>query len=197
MGRKIDLVSFLCGAITGKKTPPHSQSKTPKTEYLDSSPVKESSAGWDSPEEQRPSTAKPPLSDQEEVQNLQPIPPPPGRQHHMRAASCHHHHSRSNSSLSKLTSSLSMKVLTASRREDSGNNKKMMKHEDSIWKKTIILGEKCRVTDEDEDTILYDENGNRISAYHPKKNAASVLSLSRQTSRADQDSVPPRLGARN
>ncbi|GER35407.1 RNA-binding (RRM/RBD/RNP motifs) family protein [Striga asiatica] len=90
-------------------------------------------------------------------------PPPAGR--HMRAGE---QHRRSNSGASKLVSSVSMKV------------KKKLKHEDSIWKKTIILGEKCRVPEEeDEETILYDENGNRISAYHHRKTHSGALSFSR------------------
>lgn len=47
--------------------------------------------------------------------------------------------------------------------------KATLKHEDSIWKKTIILGEKCRVPDQDEDeAILFDENGRKIPTYYPK-----------------------------
>lgn len=39
-----------------------------------------------------------------------------------------------------------------------------LKHEDSIWMKTIILGEKCRVPDEEEGAIIYEGKGKRISA---------------------------------
>ncbi|KAL3650741.1 hypothetical protein CASFOL_007144 [Castilleja foliolosa] len=82
---------------------------------------------------------------------------------------------------------MSMKVLGSaaaaigrqtSRRE---HKEKKLKPEDSIWKKTIILGEKCRVPDEDEDDILYDENGNRISTYH-RKSHSGKLSFSGQPS---------------
>lgn len=38
--------------------------------------------------------------------------------------------------------------------------------DECIWKNAIILGEKCRVSGEDDDeAILYDEKGNRIVAY--------------------------------
>lgn len=57
---------------------------------------------------------------------------------------------------------------------------KLFKHEDSIWKKTIILGEKCRVPEEEEDDILYDEKGNKFSTYHPKTHSG-VLQFSTQT----------------
>ncbi|CAA0838054.1 Unknown protein [Striga hermonthica] len=97
-------------------------------------------------------------------------PLPVGR--HMRAASCSEQHRRSNSGASKLVSSVSMKVKE--------KEKKKLKHEDSIWKKTIILGEKCRVPEEEDDeTIFYDEKGNRIPAYHHRKSHSGALSFSR------------------
>ncbi|KAL7205313.1 hypothetical protein ACSBR2_018290 [Camellia fascicularis] len=60
-------------------------------------------------------------------------------------------------------------------------------HEDSILKKTIILGEKCKVPDEN-DTILYDEKGNMTSTYHLK--TPNSLALSRQTSSIDLEAIP-------
>ncbi|KAI3454153.1 hypothetical protein Pfo_010816 [Paulownia fortunei] len=194
MGRKI--VSFLCGGLTRKKTPPPNPvDENPKTENSDfalipkdaSTKPRPSSGGGDSPEEHARDTAQLPQATDEQ----QSLPPPPGRQQqqHLRAASYHHQHQRSNSAASKLVSSLSVRV------RGSGGDKKL-KHEDSIWKKTIILGEKCKVPDEDEDAILYDENGNRISTYH-RKNTGSSMSFSRQNSCTDQDSDPPRLGSQN
>lgn len=130
----------------------------------------------------------------------QPLPPPPS----MRSASYHY---RSSSQASpgpahtKLASSMSMRVpgmgsRQASKRDDvfgggGGGDKKRdkkLKHEDSIWKKTIILGEKCKVHDEDEDEILYDEEGNRITPYHPK--TSSTVPMSRQSSAIDEDALP-------
>lgn len=72
-------------------------------------------------------------------------------------------------------------------REDRPRHKertlKYFKHEDSVWKKTIILGERCRVpSDDDDDNInLYDEKGKKITAYHPKT-YSGLLSYSRQNS---------------
>ncbi|PIN13234.1 hypothetical protein CDL12_14150 [Handroanthus impetiginosus] len=171
MGRK--LVSFLCGGLSRKKSPPPAANpveENPKIENSDAStkpgPSLRSS---DNPEDHR----QPPAHDEQQL-----LPPPPGRQQ-LRAASCHHQHQRSSSAASKLMSSMSMRVLGGgggSRREE-----KKLEHEDSIWKKTIILGEKCRIPDEEDDAILYDENGNRISTYHPKHNGNSI-SFSRQNS---------------
>ncbi|KAH0645053.1 hypothetical protein KY284_032937 [Solanum tuberosum] len=108
-------------------------------------------------------------------------------------------HSRSNSSNSsqgRLSTSVSVRAFggalgsrQSSRREDSNHDnkkkdKKLSKDEDSIWKKQIILGEKCKIpADEDDDTILYDENGNRISAYHPKP-------IVNQSSNIEEDAIP-------
>lgn len=130
----------------------------------------------------------------------QPLPPPPA----MRAVAAHNLRtdsmvaptrvSRSNSSLKslqrKLSTSMSMKAFSGAltHRHDKINSK--LKHADSIWKKQIILGEKCKVPDQDEedDTILYDENGNRISTYHPKQ--LNVMSMSRKSSEIDANSIP-------
>lgn len=80
--------------------------------------------------------------------------------------------------------------------DDYGTRKKdkKLKHEDSIWKKTIILGEKCKIPDEDDDAILYDENGNRISTYHRK---STSLALSRQNSGIDPGAIPSYEGRKD
>ncbi|KAF2287041.1 hypothetical protein GH714_037122 [Hevea brasiliensis] len=74
-------------------------------------------------------------------------------------------------------------------REDKNIQKKKgkLKHEDSVWMKTIILGEKCKVPDEDE-PVIYDGKGNRISTYHPK--LPGSLSISRQNSFVDVNAIP-------
>nr|GMD45871.1 Phosphatidylinositol 3,4,5-trisphosphate 5-phosphatase [Ipomoea batatas] len=61
---------------------------------------------------------------------------------------------------------------------------KKLKHEDSVWKKTIILGEKCRVRHDSEEEVVFDEDGNRITSYRPKTSAAPP-SMSRQSSAVD------------
>ncbi|KAK4351450.1 hypothetical protein RND71_030763 [Anisodus tanguticus] len=143
-------------------------------------------------------------SDKKSEENIlqQPLPPPPA----MRAVASSHNLrtnsmaptrvSRSNSSMKslqkKLSTSMSMKVPAFSgaltQHHEKINSK--LKHEDSIWKKQIMLGEKCKVPNHDEhdDTVIYDENGNRISNYHPKQ--LSVLSMSRQSSNIDANAIP-------
>lgn len=86
--------------------------------------------------------------------------------------------------------SLSMKLprsLSTAKREENHQQKKGdLNSEDTVWMKTIILGEKCKVPAEDDAAVIYDGKGNRISAYHPK--TPSMFSLSRQCSFKDPDS---------
>lgn len=71
--------------------------------------------------------------------------------------------------------------LRASRRERKGGD-----GEDTIWKKTIILGEKCKVgsDDEEEEMVVLDENGNRQRSYRPRS------PRSQQTSRNNSFAYP-------
>ncbi|WCJ29426.1 hypothetical protein M5689_011065 [Euphorbia peplus] len=64
----------------------------------------------------------------------------------------------------KMTRSMSM----AGRDLQDRMKKGKLKPEDSVWMKTIILGEKCKVTDGEEGAVIYERKGNKISAYHPK-----------------------------
>ncbi|ESW33029.1 hypothetical protein PHAVU_001G037300 [Phaseolus vulgaris] len=57
--------------------------------------------------------------------------------------------------------------------------KEKLKRDDSVWMKTIILGGKC-VPDEEDDVVIYEDKGKKISAYHPRK--STTVSLSRQSS---------------
>ncbi|KAL2548529.1 uncharacterized protein Fot_10059 [Forsythia ovata] len=177
------VISFLCGSLSRKKSPPSSAVDNAKTEnsQLDISSNRKDASHKPPAEVESSESAQ--LHD-EELQRT--LPPPPSMQH-KRAASYHHRSNSAASSHGKLSSSMSMRVLgnaIAPRKEE-----KKLKHEDSVWKKTIILGEKCRVPQEDDDTILYDEKGNRISTYHPKT-PSTALSMSRQNSGSDSDAVP-------
>lgn len=94
----------------------------------------------------------------------------------------------------KLKINMSMKVprsLSVSRhgdqKDDNGRHKKgKIKADDSVWMKTIILGEKCKVANEDE-AVIYEGQGKKISAYHPR--TASSISFSRQSSFIDPDAI--------
>lgn len=67
-----------------------------------------------------------------------------------------------------------------------GKNRAMkLKADESVWMKTIILGGKC-VPDEEEDAVIYEGKGKRISAYHPR--SSNSMSLSRQWSSIALDS---------
>ncbi|GAU31305.1 hypothetical protein TSUD_315140 [Trifolium subterraneum] len=59
---------------------------------------------------------------------------------------------------------------------------KLKQEPDSVWMKTIILGEKC-VPDEEDDPIIFEGKGKKIAAYHPK----STMSMSRQNSVFEPD----------
>ncbi|XP_011099173.1 uncharacterized protein LOC105177619 [Sesamum indicum] len=205
MGRTV--VSLLCGGFTRKKSSPPSaveehlkagNSEVALIIHEDASnkPWRSSASGRGNSHTGELTAKPPPDGDQK------PLPPPPGRQqysssaHHLRTSSFHYHHRRSNSGAAwKFVFSMTVNVrgrsgggatTTTSRKSSRRVEKKLNHvHEESIWKKTIILGEKCRVREEDDDAILYDENGKRISAYRPKK----FTSISRQNSSSDQESA--------
>ncbi|CAN1162641.1 hypothetical protein LINPERPRIM_LOCUS1069 [Linum perenne] len=68
--------------------------------------------------------------------------------------------------------------------------RKKLKNEDSVWMKTIILGEKCKVPDDDEEDeeeettgVLVDGKGRKVRAYHPR--TMSSYALSRTNSSLD------------
>ncbi|KAI3505763.1 hypothetical protein L1887_27990 [Cichorium endivia] len=162
-----------------------------------------------------PPPPEPPTPQQKEL----PLPPrqkelpPPPRLASIRAAS-YHVESSSNtphaSHNAKLTSSMSMRLSgklkglkKGSKREndndkykDKGNDVDKLQRENSVWKKTIILGEKCRVPDEDEDDIIYDENGMRITTFHRKQSGLSISRQSSDTSQTNTYSKPEPIGSK-
>lgn len=93
-----------------------------------------------------------------------------------------------NVSMQRFEKSLSIKISrSVSMRHHHHSNKKRGKlkvDQDSVWSKAIILGEKCRPDDED-DTIFYDNKGNKISPYHKKAQSNFSASLSRTNSKVD------------
>ncbi|KAK4367271.1 hypothetical protein RND71_015151 [Anisodus tanguticus] len=191
----IGIVSSLCGLLERIKGSPAGDSKENAAVVSTSQNEPENAKISDANNEES--------SDKRSEENIlqPPLPPPPA----MRAVASHNLRtnsmaptrvSRSNSSIKsiqrKLSTSMSMKVTAFSgaltQRREKINSK--LKHEDSIWKKQIILGEKCKVPnhDEDDDTVIYDENGNKISPYYPKQ--LNVLSMSRQSSEIDANAIP-------
>lgn len=71
--------------------------------------------------------------------------------------------------------------LRTSRRERKGEG------EDTIWKKTIILGEKCKVSsDDDEEEEEVDEKGNSQRHYHPRTPRSQRTSRNNSFSKPDE-----------
>ncbi|PSR91326.1 Regulator of nonsense transcripts 3B like [Actinidia chinensis var. chinensis] len=195
----VTLISPLC--VFRKKSPPPSASprKTTENPKEATSPPNDATTITITD-----TTMEPPSATQSQTgeEPQLPLPPPPGMAHVRSASSCHYR-TNSSTSESKLLSSMSMRVQGGGgmgwrqppRREEQQHDKKRgdkkLKPEDSVWKKTIILGEKCRVPDED-DTILYDEEGKRISTYHPKNPGS--LPVSRQSSYIHPDAIQSSAG---
>ncbi|KAL6985546.1 hypothetical protein U1Q18_018922 [Sarracenia purpurea var. burkii] len=204
MAAIVTLISSLC--VFRKKSPPPTSSQREKTEDLTGGvnpPPNETTMEPPSAPVVQPKDTKDTSQSSDPEDPQLPLPPPPGMAH-LRGAASYHYRTESSASGRNFSSSMSMRVQGGlggvvaaafrqpSRREEVQQDRKRdkkLKHEDSIWKKTIILGEKCRVPDEDEDdAVMYDEKGNRISAYHRK--TQSSLPVSRQTSFIDPNAIP-------
>ncbi|KAI3692542.1 hypothetical protein L6452_32359 [Arctium lappa] len=184
----VAIISFLCGTKKRRRSaPPPLPNRSTKvdenTEFLVSN--RENDATYVRVEDKNDGFPSPESKVQKEKIELRPPP----RLAQLRASSYHVGTSSNASRGAKLTSSMSMRVsgklkgLKKGLKEDDDKNcdNDKLKREDSVWKKTIILGEKCRVPDEDEDDIIFDENGRRITLFH---------SISRQSSNISQEVTP-------
>lgn len=198
----IAIVSSMCGIFSRRKSSSSDQDKS--SDDQNASQSNEDAKGSDDPDHTSPNKEGD-NSESEEAEK--PLPPPPAalagsytnnKPLHTRASS-YHFRSNSNVSLGKLTSTMSMKVQggikairqTSKRELDLIRRKdhKDSKHEDTLWQKRIILGEKCRVPSETEDDMaVFDENGHKISAYHKKPLASATMS--RQSSNVDTSAIP-------
>jgi hypothetical protein len=188
----IAMIAALCGVRSRKRSSP-SQSPSPYKE-TEKSGVFDSTATTTTTTMTSPTPPKPaePVeamdsTDDKETQDKD-LPRPPAMKQMGEADSSNH--LTKSASDRRMTMSLSMKLprsMSMARREENHRRKKgKLNPEDSIWMKTIILGEKCKVPEED-DAVVYDGKGNRISTYHPR--TASMLSLSRQCSFNEQDTA--------
>lgn len=182
MAAAIAMITTLCG---DRKTPTASEASSP-------------TAADNKPDENASPTVNPSGGETEndgDEQGVKELPLPPKMQQ-LGSASPPTQISKS-ASERKLTHMKSMNVnvprsLSVARHNlDDGRHKKKdkIKGEDSIWTKTIILGEKCKVTDE-EDGIIYEGKGKKISAYHPRAPSSMSASLSRQGSAIDAEALP-------
>lgn len=193
MVASIAMIAALCGVRSRKKSSPLSSPPLNKTE--ENSVVSNSAS---TTVKITSSKAAEPVELENSSHNKKPqikeLPLPPSMQSMKESHSCNL--LTKSSSERRLPMSLSMKLprsLSTARREE--NRRKEENHqqkkgnlnsEDTVWMKTIILGEKCKVPAEDDAAVIYDGKGNRISAYHPK--TPSMFSLSRQCSFKDPDS---------
>ncbi|EXC57042.1 hypothetical protein L484_000786 [Morus notabilis] len=186
MAATIAILSGLCGVRHRRKSSPPPPLPTPKKKEAVSSPPTTTITSTTT-------TKKPPSAELTEHRN-ELLPAPPAKKKLVREAySCKD--MTKFMSERKIAASLSMRVtrsLSMVRNRDQvkeeTSKKGKLKTEDSIWMKTIILGEKCRVPNEEEEGVIYQGQGRRISAYHPR--TASSLSISRQCSFIDQEAVP-------
>ncbi|KAI6682202.1 hypothetical protein NL676_036083 [Syzygium grande] len=125
-----------------------------------------------------------------EIPRSQELPLPPARKH-LNESHSYNHLPRSASRKNNLKMNSSVKIArsrSVSKHVQDGKQEKL-KREDSIWTKAIILGEKCRVPDDDDDgAIIYDNQGNRISTYRAR--TPRSLTISRTSSMIDQDAIP-------
>lgn len=193
----VTIISLLCAKKKKKRAPPSNNPArkiTEDTKPLVSTTNKRTSEVAHVKTENKtgdPPPLEPPTPQQKEL-------PPPPRLANIRASSYHVGSSSNTSNGAKLTPSMSVRLSgrlkglkKGSKKEnDNGKDKEYdtdkMQREDSVWKKRIILGEKCRVPDEDEDDIIYDEHGMKITTFHRKQ---SGLSISRQSSDASQNAI--------
>ncbi|CAI0381647.1 unnamed protein product [Linum tenue] len=122
------------------------------------------------------------------------LPLPPSKQ--LRATySCNNFVATTFISRKNLTKAMSMNlkrnVSEAKKqdREERKNKREKMRNEDSVWMKTIILGEKCKVPDQEDDMdVIFDGKGRKVSTYHPR--TMSSYGLSRTNSSIDHTAIP-------
>ncbi|KAI4377526.1 hypothetical protein MLD38_015133 [Melastoma candidum] len=176
----------------GTPAPPPPHSLTPSTMTTPSSSPPHHQQGMDDSNNVDEKNAENSENDQQGPGYLLPLPPAMKSRHCLNQSQsnvsqlprCSSSAQKLKSSLSSTTilRSLSMKIGVNGKNTDNtegvrnssgqgGWSKLKKKHEkikqeDSLWMKTIMLGEKCKVL-EDEDSVFYDNKGNRIASFRP------------------------------
>ncbi|KAL6296002.1 hypothetical protein ACE6H2_004144 [Prunus campanulata] len=187
MAATIAMITALC-SFRRKRSPPPSQSPASNiTTETDAEPATMAAAGTTTTTPQQDSETDQENEDGRESKEL-PLPPRMRHSGQIDPTINNKTHMKKSASERRLLSNLSMKLprsLSMARKDkakEEYNKRKntKLKPEESIWMKTIILGEKCKVPDEDE-AVIYDAKGRRIPAYHPK---------SRQSSFIDPSAIP-------
>ncbi|KAM7256282.1 hypothetical protein ACFE04_012023 [Oxalis oulophora] len=179
MASTMVIITGLCGVLFGRKSPPE-QSSSPTSSTDDK---KDATSNGETDD-----------NDLEDAETRE-LPLPPA----LKAMSMKMPRSMSTNNLAKSHSTrnfdkaISMKMprsMSTKLQDDKHHRKKgKLNSENSLWAKPIILGEKCKVPDE-EDTLIYDKKGNKITTYHKK--TTSSMSMSRQSSYIDPIAIPIR-----
>ncbi|OMO73727.1 hypothetical protein CCACVL1_17167 [Corchorus capsularis] len=184
MAATIAIITGLCG-FGRKKSPP----LDPTADNIAATTAAETAA-------QPKST---PVETEENIEELmKELPPPPAMQRTL-MGTC-----SSNNLIGKSASTrkLSLSTLSVKHSRSISMNKfrekvgeklgdKLVKpkappDQDSLWRKTIILGEKCKISDRTEDVVA-------AGGYYPmtRTRTMSTISLSRANSLKEQETVPP------
>ncbi|KAJ0971335.1 hypothetical protein J5N97_019294 [Dioscorea zingiberensis] len=81
----------------------------------------------------------------------------------------------SSASKRKLSMSLSVRIpeglqrVKLRKREKQEKDEEEEEDQESLWKKTIILGDRCRIpSDEEGEAVVFDRRGNRVRNYRPR-----------------------------
>ncbi|KAK4274564.1 hypothetical protein QN277_017765 [Acacia crassicarpa] len=171
LAASIVIISALCGVRSRKKP-----SSPPPSDHLHT--TKHYDAG------------SPPTNESGNRSNEIPVPPAmqqqskeSGSTSNMRKANNSEH----GSSFSLRKGPRNLSVSKSGDLKENGRKKEKLKAEESVWMKTIILGEKC-VPDEEDNAVIYEGKGKKISAYHPRN--SSSFSISKQLSSISQELSP-------
>ncbi|XWS72433.1 hypothetical protein CRYUN_Cryun02cG0039300 [Craigia yunnanensis] len=133
---------------------------------------------WYHPQQATTTTA---LETENSEQVIKELPPPPAMRTLKETYSCNNSMTKS-ASTRKLSSTLSLK-LSRSISVSKIREKRRSKAEDSILTKTIILGGKSKISDDD--GVIYNGKLNTVSAYHPR--TLSTISIYRTNSFRNPD----------
>lgn len=196
MAAAIAIIAGLCGVRSRKKSPPFSPVLSTSTEKVEAFAPPSMLTAEHSPAQAAENVDSEDATKDEDAVRL-PLPPALQQKGETSSSnqifkSMSERRLSTNMSL-KVPRSLSVARYRDQKEENSRHNKKgKIKTEDSVWMKTIILGEKCKVPDEESSAVIYEGKGKKISAYHPR--TPSSISISRQSSFIDQDAIPSQVG---
>lgn len=194
MAATIAIITGLCGFLR-KRPPDLSAPPAAETPEFDIPPTNAAEPSLPPTQEATASTALEAETSEEAIKEL---PPPPGMRALKETYSCNNFMTKS-ASTRKLSSTLSVSsTLNISMKHARSisvskiREKRRSKAEDSIWTKTIILGEKCKVStddDDDDNGVIYNGKLNSVSPYNPR--APRSMSMSRTISLRNPDYTIP------